>query len=133
MTMDMTMVLVWYVAGEDRLGAEARRLCDGALERGALYVSAISLFEISQLASRNQPRLTVDAYAWRAPMLSLDIGEAEIADDIAMAALLLADPHRDLADRLIVATALAYDWLLITADEEILRWSGAPQRHDARR
>jgi len=128
-----THVLVWYLEGEDRLGTGARRLCDEALEQGALYVSTISLFEISQLVSRKRLRLTVDAYAWRARMLSLDIGEAEITGDIAMAAPLLPDLHRDPADRLIVATALAYDWLLITADEEILGWSGTLPRHDAKR
>lgn len=128
-----THVLVWYVEGEDRLGAESRRLCDEALEQGGLYVSAISLFEISQLVSRNRLRLTVDAQTWRTRMLALDIDEADVTGEIALEASLLTDLHRDPADRLIVATALAYDWLLITADNEILRWPGPLQRHDAQR
>jgi PIN domain nuclease of toxin-antitoxin system len=45
----------------------------------------------------------------------------------------LAGLHSDPADRIIVATALAHDATLITADERLLAWRGPLKTHDARR
>lgn len=41
--------------------------------------------------------------------------------------------HGDPIDRIIVATALAHDAVLLTADRPILEWSGRLRRQDARR
>lgn len=67
-------------------------------------------------------------------MLALDKGTGEIALDgaVAAAAVSLAVPYKDPADRFIVATALAKDALLVTADERILAWPGKLRRQDAR-
>jgi PIN domain nuclease of toxin-antitoxin system len=50
-----------------------------------------------------------------------------------MAAVELEDMHSDPIDRIIVATALAHDAVLLTADRPILEWSGQLRRQDARR
>ncbi len=58
--------------------------------------------------------------------------ECQIDGATAIWSVALDLPHRDPADRFIVATALAKDALLVTADERILAWSGPLRRQDAR-
>ena len=41
--------------------------------------------------------------------------------------------HLDPIDRIIVATALAEDAILLTADGPVLEWSGLLKRQDVRR
>jgi PIN domain nuclease of toxin-antitoxin system len=43
------------------------------------------------------------------------------------------DLHGDPIDRIIIATALIEDAVLLTADRPILDWSGSVRRQDARR
>ena len=45
----------------------------------------------------------------------------------------LDELHGDPIDRIIVATALVEDAVLLTADRSILDWSGKMRRQDARR
>jgi PIN domain nuclease of toxin-antitoxin system len=50
-----------------------------------------------------------------------------------MRAVELDDMHGDPFDRIIVATALAEDAVLLTADRPVLEWTGRVRRQDARR
>ena len=50
-----------------------------------------------------------------------------------MGAVELEDLHGDPFDRIIVATALAEDAILLTAARPLLAWPGQLQRQDARR
>jgi PIN domain nuclease of toxin-antitoxin system len=52
---------------------------------------------------------------------------------VAVAAAGLENLHRDPADRIIVASALASAGSLVTADAGILEWTGELSRIDARR
>lgn len=45
----------------------------------------------------------------------------------------LQDLHLDPIDRIIVATALVEDAVLLTADRPLLAWPGRLRRQDARR
>jgi PIN domain nuclease of toxin-antitoxin system len=53
--------------------------------------------------------------------------------EIAMRAADLENLRRDPCDRIIVATALVEDAVLLTADQPILDWPGSLRRQDARR
>ncbi|WIM11993.1 MAG: hypothetical protein OJF58_002953 [Enhydrobacter sp.] len=52
--------------------------------------------------------------------------------EIALKAAELDNLHGDLFDRIIVATALVEDAVLLTADRPLLAWSGKLRRQDAR-
>ena len=56
-----------------------------------------------------------------------------LSAEIALLAAELEDLHGDPIDRIIVATALIEDAVLLTADHAILEWSGKVRRQDARR
>ena len=70
---------------------------------------------------------------WRGRILSLGAREVGLSAGIAMAAVELEGMHGDPIDRIIVATALAEDAVLLTADRAILEWKGGLRRQDARR
>jgi PIN domain nuclease of toxin-antitoxin system len=70
---------------------------------------------------------------WRNRIRSLGVREISLSAEIAMEAVELEGMHGDPIDRIIVATALVHDAVLLTADRPILEWSGRLRRQDARR
>ena len=71
--------------------------------------------------------------SFRRRVLAGGANEIPVTGAIGIAAVTLPDLHGDPADRIIVATALAHDATLLTADRQLLGWSGPLKRHDARR
>lgn len=127
-----THVLVWYTKGLDELGAQAEALADRALRQDALMVSAITFWEVEMLILRGRLALLQDTSAWRQELLDQGLIELPVAGHLGIMAAALPDFPRDPADRFITATALYYGAQLVTADERILDWTGALQRHNAR-
>ncbi len=93
-------------------------------------VSAISFWEVGMRVQNGQLDLGIDLHVWRHNLLDGGLAELSVDGDIAVRAGLLSDMHGDLADRIIVATALEGHQLL-TADRRILDWSGHLSRLDA--
>lgn len=79
-------------------------------------------------------RITIDVplAIWRTDLLALGLMEIPVDGEIGMTAVQLEQLHGDPADRIIVATALSREALLITADRKLLEWAGQVERHDAR-
>ena len=126
-----THVLLWYERGDRRLGAQARRVFESALQDGDVAVSAISFWEVGMQIQKGRLVLSLDLDAWRRDLLEQGLVEIPVDGIISARAGLLADIHGDPADRLIVSTALEGHQLL-TADERILDWPGDLSRTDAR-
>jgi len=63
----------------------------------------------------------------------LGVREISLSAEIALRAVDLEELHGDPMDRIIIATALAEDAVLLTADRLILDWPGKMRRQDARR
>ena len=83
------------------------------------------------LAQRGRVVLPVVVDRWRADWLQAGLIEIPIDGRIALLSCDLADFHRDPADRFIVATALAANLPLMTADQKILDWDGKLERYSA--
>jgi PIN domain nuclease of toxin-antitoxin system len=127
-----THVLWWLDQDLPSLGSKALVAADDALTFEELVVSAISFCEIASLIRRGRLVLEQASADWRDELLRQRLLECPVDGAIALAAVDLADMHRDPADRIIVATALALDATLLTADERILAWPGPLRRCDAR-
>lgn len=116
-----THVLVWWVSGGTRLTGRARRALDGALRRGPVIASAVSIFEIATAVRRGRLELGVALDQWFADLLLLpEVRIEPVSAEIAQAAGQLPEPiSSDPADRLIAATARLLKARLITADERL--------------
>ncbi|MCL2776958.1 MAG: type II toxin-antitoxin system VapC family toxin [Polyangiaceae bacterium] len=126
-----THVLVWSALDDKRLGRSARRHVQTALRASELNVSAISYWEIAMLAATGKLRLDSPPEAFRAESLARGINEVPVDGKIAILATRLTGMHADPADRIIVASALEHNALLVTADAKILGLKSGPTRLDA--
>jgi len=127
-----THVLIWEAGGDRKIGRKARALIDRHWQAGMVAVSALSFWEAGQLQARRRLSLPVPVRQWRDDLLAAGVTELPLDGTIAVRSLDLAGLPEDPADRFIVATALAYNAALLTADQRLLDWRHALERHDAR-
>ena len=128
-----THTILWMTEQVPKLGRAARRSCDAALAAGELAIPTVVIFEIGWGLRRGRIEGPADVRAWRNRILSLGVREAGLSAEVAMTAMELEDLHGDPFDRVIVATALTEDAVLLTADRPLLAWPGRLHRQDARR
>lgn len=118
-----THVWIGWLLPHSSLSAPERAALDGLAERGALCVSAISLWEAQMLHAKKRLELPTPFPAWlhsaAAPpvvrVLALDV------DTVVALDALPAGFHGDPADRMIVATARTHTLPLATHDRQIRR------------
>ena len=127
-----TNALIWLLLDIHRLGPETRQLADSALFDSELLVSAFSFWEVSMLMQKNRMDIEQDMSEWRDAVLDMGVREISLSGDIGILSTELDGLPADPADRIIVATALAREATLVTADARILDWRGTLDRHDAR-
>ena len=128
-----THVLVWADRDDRKLGRKARALIDQAWAIGKVAVPAIAFWEAGLLQARRRLDLPMSVREWRDAVLAAGAIELPLDGAIAVRALELSGLHDDPADRFIVATALVHRAALMTADERLLGWHHAMERHDARK
>ena len=127
-----TNALVWVTVDDRRLGRKAGALIDKHWTAGGIAVSAVAFWEIGLLEARRRLRLPAPAREWRQRLLDAGVIELPLDGAIALRSLDLSGLPDDPADRFIVATALMHGAALMTADDRILDWRHALERHDAR-
>ena len=119
-----THVWVWWLSDPDKLPATARRaVAKGAADR-AIYISAISAWEIALLVSKDRLQLTIDVQDWIARSEALPFFHFVPVDNaIAIRSVRLPEPfHKDPADKIIVATAMVMGTPVISSDTKILKY-----------
>ena len=117
-----THALVWWIAEPKRIPVKARRALDAAVKADeAIAVSSISAWEIAMLVARERLRFTIDADTWLNRVEALPfLAFVPVDNRIAVRSVHLEGfPHRDPADRLIVATALGLGATVVTADRRL--------------
>lgn len=122
-----THALVWWVASPSRIPARARRLLDGAVKSdGLVAASSISVWEVAMLAARGRLQFSIPVDDWIASLEALPFLQFVPVDNriAARAVSLEKFPHRDAADRMIVATALGLGASLVTADARLRAYPG---------
>lgn len=121
-----THALLWWVSAPDRIPRKSRRLLDKAIAgKQPIAVSSISLWEIALLVERGRLELTMPVTVWLSHLEAIPwLSFVPVDNGIAVRSVQLdAFPHRDPADRIIVATALGQNATLITADDRLRAYS----------
>lgn len=117
-----TRVLVWMLAGDERLPHPVRQVIENASYEAGADVAAISLWEVSMLAAKGRLQLYRDIGTW-VELVATHPGlhVIPLAPEISVASTRLpGDLPRDPADRMIVATARVLNATLVTADRALL-------------
>jgi PIN domain nuclease of toxin-antitoxin system len=128
-----THVLIWLSEDVPKIGSQSRTAIEGIRTGAPGAFSAISIWEIALLEAKHRLGISVSADVARLRFLAIGLIEMPLTGQIGISAAHLPDTHSDPADRFLVATALAHDATLVTADERILAWPGPLLRLDARR
>ena len=121
-----THVVLWLANGDTRL----RPSTSGLIEKcrrdgGTVWFSAISVWEIAQLADARRLVLDRPVRAWVERLLDhAGVAILPLGWHAAMGAYQLRSlAHRDPADRLLIATAIERACPLVTYDERIIRFA----------
>ncbi len=123
---------MWLDTEDPKLGPRSSAMADSALIEDSLYVSAMSFWEVAMLVSKGRISVPPNVSYWRLGLLGSGVREVPVDGEIGVAATGLQDLPGDPADRIILATALLNGATLITADRQLLAWTGSMKRHDAR-
>jgi PIN domain nuclease of toxin-antitoxin system len=120
-----THIWIWSALDRARL---SRRVAN-ALENpeSELWLSPISLWEVLILCQKQRLTLHPNPQAWITNTLdAIPMREAHVSYEVAQETARVQLPHRDPADRFLVATARIYDLTLVTADEQLLNARQVP-------
>ncbi len=115
-----THIFLWSILEPGKLSKQVTDVLENASNE--FWLSPITTWEIMILAEKN--RITLDgsnSSEWIKKVYSrIPFKEAPLNHEIALQSRLPDLPHQDPADRFLVATALIYNLIFITADHSIL-------------
>jgi PIN domain nuclease of toxin-antitoxin system len=117
-----THIWIWVNNAEKTLTTTTQKIIDLATQNQGIYISAITLWEISTLAKKGRIILNMPCLHWMKEALALPgITLLPISPEIAVESNELPeDFHGDPADRILVATARIERLTLVTRDQKIL-------------
>jgi PIN domain nuclease of toxin-antitoxin system len=120
-----THIWLWTLGDPDRLSGRVRKELGDATNE--LWLSPISIWEIVSLDAKNRIALTLPFEDWLArSMLAAPTKEASLTHEVAMETRRVSLPHRDPADRFLVATANVFGLTLVTADKVLIEAKACP-------
>jgi PIN domain nuclease of toxin-antitoxin system len=119
-----THAAIWAAEADPQIGPLARRALLSA-KHGDVFISDITLLEISMLAKKGRIQIAVSLPAYLTRLQSI-YPPIRISPTIAMRAMDLVLPQGDPFDRIIVATSLENHLTLVTRDQNITASKLAP-------
>lgn len=115
-----THIWLWSVLEPKRLSRRvAKEIQDSSNE---LWLSPISIWELIVLWQKGRmiPEEGIEAWVPKA-LHALPLREAPVTYEVARETGRLRLPHRDPADRFLLATAKVFELTLVTADDHLLK------------
>jgi len=120
-----TCAVLWLANG-DALAAEAQAALAAAADAQGILVSPISAWEVGMLVSRGRIVLSRPPHTWFEEVVESGVGLAPMPPKVLLdASFLPGTPFADPADRIVVATARAYSYRLMTRDAALLDYAAA--------
>ena len=116
-----THTAIWWMNGHEKLSPEVKPMLSD--DSHSLYISIVSAWEVAIKASLGKlPEFEGSVKAFLATMEAIPIVLLPVMPKHVEMVETLPLLHRDPFDRLLVATALADNLTLITADESIQKY-----------
>jgi PIN domain nuclease of toxin-antitoxin system len=118
-----THIWLWSALEPQRLTRRVdKALVDPANE---LWLSPVSVGELIVLLRKGRLTLPSDVAAWVAHSIEdLELTEAPLTVEVALAIGSINFPHGDPADHFLAATAKVFELTLVTADERLMHLPG---------
>jgi len=118
-----THIWLWSTLEPQRLTRRVgKALADPANE---LWLSPVSVGELVVLLRKGRLTLPSDVAAWVAKsMLDLELTEAPLTVEVALAIASMNFPHGDSADHFLAATAKVFGLTLVTGDVHLINLPG---------
>ena len=115
-----TCALLWLGMGGGDLSEDARKRISVA---SALHYSSISAWEIARLQGEGKVVIPNTPDAFLSDLVDqYGLSAIPPTDDIMIRAAQLPMHHRDPADRIIIATSLVHDLIIVTGDEKFAQY-----------
>ncbi len=109
-----TCALIWLGNGDDALSMEAKRMIE---ESETVYVSPISLWEISNKCHKGKLLLKLPVREWFNRVVERHrLSVLPLTNEVMFMAGELEEHHKDPADRMIIASAIAANLIVVTGD-----------------
>ena len=116
-----TCAVIWIIQGAALRGEAEALLAEAEAEAGGVVVSPMTAWEIGVLVSRGRLALSRDPAAWFGSLLDAGVALAPLSPQVLIASSFLPGAKlRDPADRILAATARAFDYRLMTRDHLLL-------------
>ena len=120
-----TCTAMW-IMNNGAMKRSAEEAIDAASDRGQrIFISPITGWEVGMLASKGRFRSAYTPQKWLERLLSLPhIALASMPPELLMGSSFLpGKPPKDPWDRVIIATAREYGYVLVTRDQETLEYA----------
>jgi PIN domain nuclease of toxin-antitoxin system len=116
-----THAWIWWLSAPNELSPKALAAVERGVQESEVYVSSISVWEAALLVERGRLVLSMPFNDWLSRCESLPFLHFVPVDNrIAVRAVHLpGDFHKDPADRIITATAMEKNLLLVTLDRKL--------------
>jgi PIN domain nuclease of toxin-antitoxin system len=115
-----THIWLWNSLQPDRLSPRVARELDNP--ENELWLSPVSLWELRLLYDKGRVRLVPDVVNWiNESLIRLNMREAPLTFEVALAVSAMNLPHNDPADGFIAATARVFGLTLVTSDEQLIK------------
>ncbi len=113
-----THIWIWSLMSSENLSEEIIKELEN--NQNEFWLSPISVWETIILIEKQRITLNIPIKQWLNEALTkIPVKEASLTNEVAIRSRFVELPHKDPADRFIVATALTYGLTLVTADKYI--------------
>ena len=118
-----THIWLWGALEPHKLTSEVHQIL--ADPESVRCLSPISLWELAVLVEKKRISLKEDYAKWvERSVNDLELNEVPLQWKVVYEMSFILPNHRDPADRFLAATAIAYDLILVTADQKLMSVPG---------
>lgn len=122
-----TCAALWLAEGQLTTQAEAS-VVDAWSDDIRVLVAPITAWEVGMLVAKDRLTLTAPVSTWFEKLLGLGVALAELSPAVLIASTELRAPElTDPSDRIIAATARAFNYRLMTRDRRLLAYASRGQ------